>query len=199
MKKRIFLKVKVLPGKEYRRLSRILKLRLGGDLDSVRAIFAALEYGCAKIDSSFRYVVSNIPYAGGYDPATHTIYITPETYDAAWAGDENALFTIVHEISHWAFITVFGIIPDYVVFELPALFASLTDAELYADTFACYLMMPQVMTSGGRKSRSFFRKILRKKKNGGIIKMTLVILKNRRCYNAVGYTTPPYFWAKKTA
>ena len=198
MKKRIFLKAKALRAEEYKRLARIIKLRFGYDLNSKRTIFKALEYGCKKIDPNFSCEQAEIPYEGGYDPETHTVYITMQTLDDAWSGDVNALFTIVHEISHWALITVFGIKPEYIVFELPLVLSATTDAELYADTFSCYLMMPQVMICGGKKKCSFFRKILKTDKNSGILTLSLVILKNRRYYSAIGYTAPPY-WVKKTA
>lgn len=200
MKKGIFIKVKVLTQKEYRRLSRILKLKLGTDLNSARAIFNALEYGCKKIDANFSSEIKNMPFAGAYEPESHTVFLTEKTYDDAWKGDANALFTIVHEISHWALITVFGIKPELIMFELPLVFASTTDAELYADTFSCYLMIPQVATSGCKRTGKLLRKILKPRKSRNIIKMSLVILKNRRCYRAVGTKNPAGFHrAKKTA
>lgn len=200
MKKRIFLKVKVLPQKEYRRLSRILKLRLGCNFDSARAIFKALEYGCQKLDSEFHYEITDFSFAGAYEPENHTVYLTEETYDSAWSGDANALFTIVHEISHWALITVFGIKPELIMFELPLVFVSTTDAELYADTFSCYLMIPQVVTNGCKRTGKLLRKILKPKKSRNIIKMSLAILKNRRDYRAVGHKNPTGFHrAKKIA
>lgn len=200
MKKGIFIKAKVLPQKEYKRLARILKLRLGGDLDSAKAIFHALEYGCNKIDSKFTFQIEDIKFAGLYNSLTHTVYLSPETYDKAWDGDLNSLFTIVHEISHWALITLFGIKPKYIMFELPLIISSVTDAELYADTFSCYLVLSGKLTSGGRKSISSLKRIFHHKKNGGIIKMSLVILKNRRCYRAVGHKKVYcHYNAKKTA
>lgn len=200
MKKGIFIKVKVLPQNEYRRLARILKLRFGGDLNSAKAIFYALEYGCNKIDSNFSFQIKDTGFAGVYNASTHTVYLSPETYDKAWKGDLNSLFTIVHEISHWALITLFGIKPKYIVFELPLILSSVTDAELYADTFSCYLIISNKIASGGRKSMASLKRIFRHKKNGGIIKMSLVILKNRRCYRAVGYKkTGELYNAKKTA
>lgn len=169
MKKGIFLKVKVLTAKEYRRLARILKLRIGNNFDSARAILHALDYDCEKIDEKFRYEVRDIKYSGCYEPESHIIYLSQETFDKAYEENADALFTIVHEISHWALISVFGIKPAFVIFALPLILSSITIDELYADTFSCYLMIPQTVTNGCRKKRTFLRKILRPKKAGTLL------------------------------
>lgn len=198
MKKGLYIKVKLLPPSEYRKLTRILKLRLGYDLSRCRAILYALEHGCKGIDPQFSYEVREftLTLLGAYDPDTHTVLLSPDTYDRAYQGDEDALYTIVHEISHWALLTVFHVRPEFVLLEFPAAFASTTDAELYADMFSCYMIMPHSVITGGRKGLRLFAK----GKTGGIYRMPLIILKNRRHCRAFGHLKPnDLHGVKKTA
>lgn len=200
MKKGIVLKVKLLPPSEYKRLARILKIRLGVDLDCTKGILYALEYGCKKIDSRFDYTTecSDVSYdvIGSYDPNAHLIYIAPDTYDDAYEGNLLALSTIVHEISHWALLSVFHVNPVFVILELPITFSATTDAEFYADILSVYLMMPNSVFSGKKN----LKLLLTKGKKRGIYNMSLTILKNRRYCRAVGFKYPQSLHgAKKTA
>ena len=61
-----------------------------------------------------------------------------ETYDKAYQGDVFALYTIVHEISHWALLTVFHVKPEFVILELPLAHSSTTDAEFYASVSSLF-------------------------------------------------------------
>ncbi len=186
MKKGIYQKVKILQAKEYRRLSRLLKLYLGGDLSTTRSILWALEVGCSKLDQYYSFNVNNYCYAGAYNSTSHTVFIDSKTYQEALKGNPNALFTIVHEISHWALITLFHVYPKNIVFELDSVFASITDAELYADTFSCYMMIPSYITRGCKKSYSLFRRLIKSHKERHLLTMPLLILSNRRCCRAIG-------------
>ena len=182
MKKHIYYKIKLLPPWEYIRLSRLLKLRMGcGNLDCVKSVFNALEHGCKKIDAEFDFdMFESDELLGYYDQETHTIYFTPETFDTAWKGCKASLFTIVHEIAHWAMITVFKVRQQGVFLELPLCFSHEEDSELYANTFACYLMLPSSPAGG-------FRKIFRQKKNGDIYRMSLRKLNARRYCRATRF------------
>ena len=200
MKKRILLKIKLLPHSEYKKLARILKIRFGLNLDTTRNILQALEEECKKIDPQFNYTTEysflSPTVVGSYDPDTHVIYISPETYDKAYQGDVFALYTIVHEISHWALLTVFHVKPEFVILELPLAHASTTDAEFYADMLSFYLMMPSSVFSGKKNIKS----LLIKGKKRGIYNMSLIILNNRRYCRAIGFKHPAGFsTAKKTA
>ncbi len=65
MKKGVFLKVRLLHPKEYKRLCRLLKIRLGcGDLDNVRSIFRALEEACKNLDTKFKLEVCEMDVLG---------------------------------------------------------------------------------------------------------------------------------------
>ncbi len=200
MKKGIFIKVKLLTHHEYKRLSRILKIRLGVTLDSARKILYALEEGCNKLDSAFSYTTDcdYLPATilGSYDPERHIIYIAPETYNNAYNGNLLALYTIVHEISHWALITLFHVKPDFILLELPVAFSVTTDAEFYADMLSVHLMMPDTVFSRTKKIKT----LLTKGKKRGIYNMSLTIFKYRRYYRAIGFKHPHGFhMAKKTA
>lgn len=200
MKKIVLIKVKMLPYREYRRLARILKIRLGADFDSTRGILYVLEEGYKKIDRLFSYTTEYgiLPPSiiGSYDPDAHLIYIAPQTYDDAYEGDSFALYTIVHEISHWALLSVFHVKPEFVLLELPVSYSTTTDAEFYADMLSVHLMMPGSVFSGKKNLRT----LLTKGKKRGMYTMSLIIFKNRRCCRAVGFKYPQSLHkAKKTA
>ncbi|MCR4822903.1 MAG: hypothetical protein K5873_08555 [Treponema sp.] len=186
MKKGFYQKVKIMQPKEYRRLSRILKLYLGGDLSSTRSILWALEVGCQKLDQYFTFEVDDFCFAGAYKSSTHTVLIDSKTYNEALEGNPDALFTVVHEISHWALITLFHVYPKNIVFELDSAFSSTTDAELYADTFSCYMMMPSFITRGCKKSYNLLRRLMKSHKERHLLTMPLIILSKRRCCRAIG-------------
>lgn len=186
----IVLKNKKLLGmREFKRLARILQIEFGCSLDNKEAIFKILEDKGKEFDSQFSFETrDDLVYFPGfvqgyYDDVTHTIYIAEDVCDRAWNGDEDALFSIVHEIAHWALIALFKIEPEFIVIEIPAAFTVTNDAELYADLFACCMMIPYFAFNGSKHIKNNFMS----GKTSIMHKIPLVYLSGRRYYRAVGF------------
>lgn len=189
MKIVIVLKHKKLLGLcEFKRLARILQILFGCSFDNKADVFRFLEEECPKFDGRFSMQVWDLSHLPGdvqgvYDDRSHTIFLSEEVYDRARGGDALALLFVVHEIAHWALITLFKIRPEFIIVEIPAVFTVTTDAELYADIFACCMMIPYSFYNGSRRRRRAFLAGNR----GELHKLPLAYLSGRRYYRAVGF------------
>ena len=180
---------KLLGMREFKRLARILQIEFGCSLDDKKSIFKILEEKGREFDSQFTVETrDDLVYFPGfvqgyYDDKSHTIYLAEEVYDRAWHGDEDALFSIVHEIAHWALITLLKIEPEFIIIEIPAAFTVTNDAELYADLFACCMMIPHFVFNGSKKVKHNFMS----GRTSLMHRIPLVYLSGRRYYRAIGF------------
>lgn len=150
--------IKALTQKELMRLARNFKILMGVRIWDKHAILRVLEFVCPRYDEDFELRIVDLSHCNGkvqgfYDCNTHTVYIDEAVYMGATKGDEVALFTVVHELAHWALIWLFKTEPAGFVeqpFLCPFGKEKRQSAERYADMFACLVLLPCGMWNAKR-------------------------------------------------